>query len=105
MPRPASVRSLLFAGVSTLALTLAIAEDVRAADIAPRAVLKAPPSPPPAGVLTIWIEGAAIWTGGSNITGVGLPPSDIEGFDGFAVNPPFPTFVGQRPRVGWEAAF
>src|SRR6266511_2504835 len=74
MPRPASVRSLLFAGVPT-----------------------------------IWVEGAAIWTGGSNITGFGFPTFGevavgITGIDGFGTVDP-PPFVGQRPRVGWEAAF
>jgi hypothetical protein len=115
MRRPTAVRSLLFASVSTLALTLGIA-DVQAADIPPRAVLKAPPVAPPIGVLTIWVEGAAIWTGGSNITGFGIPGLDpntlrsvtgvdsFRTFDGFS-NSSFPTFVGQKPRVGWEAAF
>src|SRR5712691_1945849 len=94
-----TARTLLFAGVSTLALTVGAAE-LHAADVAPqpRAVLKAPPPVlPPA--LTIWIEGAAIFTGGSDMTAVN--PVGPAFFPSTA--PAGPDFVGQRPRVGWEA--
>src|SRR5438067_7570935 len=74
------VRALLFAGVSTLALTVG-ATELRAADMspAPRPVLKAPP-PAVAPVLTMWIEGVAMFTGGSNMTGFNPVASDANIF-------------------------
>src|SRR5437588_3120686 len=106
-----TARTLLFAGVSTVALTVGAAE-LRAADMAPqpRAVLKAPPPVLPPS-LTIWIEGAAIVTGGSNMNA--LNPVSPNNFANIFGGKTFgdksalvgPDFVGQRPRVGWEGAF
>src|ERR1051326_3970349 len=105
--RRSGIRVLLFAGVSTVALTVGAAE-LRAADVPvpPRAVLKAPPAVLPPS-LTIWIEGAAIFTGGSNMNALNpLGPTAFEGksFDGKNVLAG-PDFVSQRPKVGWEGAF
>src|SRR5260370_809215 len=65
-----ALRVALFAGASTLALTVGAAQ-LRAADMGvppqPRPVLKAPPPVAPLPVLPIWIEGAAFWTGGGDI--------------------------------------
>jgi len=92
------LRTTLFAGVSTLALTVGAAE-LRAADVpppAPRAVLKAPPPVVQPGVLTLWIEGGAFWTGGSDVR-LGIPDvvSNVAGLGGFGIF---------RPRAGLEAA-
>jgi hypothetical protein len=55
---------------------------------------------PPA--LTIWIEGAAIFTGGSDMTA--LNPVGTDAFSGKRDVPAGPNFVGQKPNVGWEIA-
>jgi hypothetical protein len=105
-------RRLLLVSVSTLALAVGSAE-LRAADVpVARAVLKAPPPGPQPGVLTVWIEGAAFWTGGNDNRTDNLFQvfSDNSG----GVFCPSPTggvlcslspTVGFRPRVGWELAF
>jgi major outer membrane protein len=81
-----NARALLYAGVSTLALVVASSE-VGAAD-AP--VLKAPP---PAGRLTMFIEGAAFGTAGKPVWTEVPPPGG-----------PFDESTAMRLRVGWEAA-
>ncbi len=104
--RVTSPRAVLLAGVSMLALTVA-ASQASAADKAPspKPVAKAPPPvlklpPPPPPVLTMWVEGAAIFTAGGamsafNPVGPAFSPSLPAG----------PDFVGQTPGVGWEFAF
>jgi hypothetical protein len=99
--RRSTTRTVLFAGVSTLALTVGAAE-LRAADLAPvpKAVLKAPP-PVQTGVLTVWIEGAAFWTGGDKQRAFGdVFSSSFCTFDACPSN----NFGAFRPQVGWEAA-
>jgi hypothetical protein len=102
--RRSTIRTVLFAGVSTLALTVGAAE-LRAADLAPvpRAVLKAPP-PVQAGVLTIWLEGAAFWTGGEKQRAFGdvFSTSFATSFCTFGCTTN--DFGAFRPGVGWEAA-
>src|ERR1700694_5599764 len=97
--RRSTMRTVLFAGVSTLALTVGAAE-LRAADLAPKAVLKAPP-PVQIGVLSIWLEGAAFWTGGEKQRAFGdVFSSSFCTFDACPNN----NFAAFRPQVGWDAA-
>ena len=99
-----TMRTVLFAGVSTLALTVGAAE-LRAADLAPvpRAVLKAPP-PVQTGVLTVWIEGAAFWTGGDKQRAFGDAFSTSFGTSFCTFGCSTNDFGAFKPGVGWEAA-
>lgn len=90
--RSLSCRTLLFAGVSALALAAASPE-VRAADLTPQPALVAKaPVIAPAGVWTWWAEGGAMWTGGDAVwlpqapTGLGIASESF------------------KPRIGFEVA-
>jgi hypothetical protein len=97
MSRKANLRVWLFAGVSTVALTVATPE-VRAADMAvPKAILKAPPVAPALPVLTIWLEGGGFWTGGGDHNAI-FHNDDYYDPEAHEVN-------RMKPQVGWEIAF
>ena len=97
------LRTALFAGVSSLALIVG-ASQLRAADVpatVPKAVLKAPP-PVQVGMLTVWLEGGAFWSGGDPFRLV--VPDEFVDFFGVSRLGSVPGLAAFRPRVGWEAA-
>jgi hypothetical protein len=102
-PSQSRLRKALLVGVSIAALTIS-APQLRAADIPPRAVVtKAPPPATDFGSLTMWIEGAAIWTGGDRARW-GTTNSDVANFVDFTQLGASGGAGAFRPQVGWEAA-
>jgi hypothetical protein len=86
--RGVQIRNLLYAGVSSLALTIASPE-VRAADLSafpPAMIVQAPPAFSKDS-LSVWAEGGAFWTGGGPISFEPFPfrphfgPEVAAGFD------------------------
>ena len=89
MTNQQKLRTLLFAGVSTVALAVAVPE-LRAADLGPppAAIYKAPATLSP--IVTMLIEGGVLWTGGRG----GF--IEVPFFDAAAPN--------VRPGIGWTGA-
>jgi hypothetical protein len=88
MTKQQNLRVLLYAGVSAVALTVAVPE-LRAADLGPppAAIYKAAAAPSP--IVTMFIEGGALWTGGRG---------------GFIETITDNVFPNVRPGIGWTGA-